>query len=420
MRVRNWFLIGAAVCVASPSSLRAQTPADTSLAARLLQAERMIELLRQQVADQARARVEPKAGNKVKLSGVVLMNGFFNNAKVNSSDIPTFVVIPDPPGFLPNSALGGTARQSEIVLTAIAPKVLGATFTGELDMDFYGGQQSFARLFPLLHLKRTRTELRWPHAWLLFGQEASPISDVNPSTFAARGIPGFANAGNLWFWTPQVRVGGDVGREIRVGIEATALAPVSTEAPVSFNPEASRAERSRRPYTQARLLVTWDRPESAGEVSVGGHYGWLATTAQGTLIVTRALAAAARFTATRYVEVRAEAFIGQALGNLGGGGIGQSLGPSDQPVRARGGWAQLNLKPVPEVEVGGGYGFDDPNDSDLAIATARLKNVTLEGHAHYTPGPVVFAVEFRRVETTYATIGKLFVHHFNVGMGFRF
>ena len=66
------------------------------------------------------------------------------------------------------------------------------------------------------------------------------------------------------------------------------------------------------------------------------------------------------------------------------------------------------------------YGFDDPNDSDLAIATARLKNVTLEGHAHYTPGPVVFAVEFRRVETTYATIGKLFVHHFNVGMGFRF
>src|SRR3954465_8262138 len=87
--------------------------ADTSIVARLEKAERMIEVLRQQVAEQARARVEPRAeGNRVQLGGTVIMNGFYNNAKVNSSDLPTFVLPPDPPGGLPVSALGGTARQS--------------------------------------------------------------------------------------------------------------------------------------------------------------------------------------------------------------------------------------------------------------------------------------------------------------------
>jgi hypothetical protein len=405
----------------SSTRLAAQAAgADTSIAARLARAERMIEVLRQQVSEQATARVQPRSGNKVELSGTVVMNGFFNNAKVNSPDIPTFVAIPDPPGFLPNSNLGGTARQSEISLTATAPKVLGATFTGELEMDFYGGQLNFARLFPLLHLKRTRAELRWPNAWLAFGQDAPPISGVSPSTFAARSIPGFTNAGNLWFWVPQVRVGGDVGHAVRVGVEAAALAPVSTEAAVSFAPEPSRAERSRRPFSQARVFVKWDRPQSAGEVSFGGHYGWLATNDLDTMRVTRALAAAARLTITQYVELRGEGFMGEGLGVLGGGGIGQTLSPADQPVRAIGAWGQLNIRPVPEFEFGGGFGFDDPNDNDLAVATARLKNTTIEGHAHYTPGPVVFAVEFRRVETTYLTVGRLFVHHFNLGMGFRF
>lgn len=413
-------LVAAGLTLSSTPLAAQVTGADTSLSARLEKAERMIAVLQQQVAEQAKARVEPRSGNKIELSGVVLMNGFFNNAKVNSPDIPTFVMIPEPPGFLPNSSLGGTARQSEITLFAIAPKVLGATFTGEVDFDFYGGQQNFARLFPLAHLKRTRAELRWAHAWLVFGQDAPPISEVNPSSFSARGIPGFTNAGNLWFWVPQVRFGADVGREIRVGIEATALAPVSTEAPVSFNPEPSRAERSRRPFAQARLLAKWDRAPYTGEISVGGHYGWLATTALDTLLTTRALAASAKLTVTRYVELRGEGFIGEGLGVLGGAGIGQTLSPTDKPVRSIGAWGQLNIRPVPDVEIGGGYGFDNPKDADLAVATARLKNVVIEGHAHYTPGPVVFAVEFRRIETTYLTPGRIFLHHFNLGMGFRF
>src|SRR6185503_11479087 len=124
MRLRTLVLVLTAIAGAHTRLSAQQAGTDTSLAARLAKAERAIEVLRQQVAEQAKGGVQPKQGNKVELSGLVLMNGFFNNAKVNSADIPTFVVQPDPPGFLPNSALGGTARQSQFALTTIVPNVL--------------------------------------------------------------------------------------------------------------------------------------------------------------------------------------------------------------------------------------------------------------------------------------------------------
>jgi len=407
------------VFLAAP--LFAQERPDTSLAARLERAERMIQILQEQMAEAARARVKPEHGNTVDLGGTVLVNGFYNNAKANSSDLPTFVLPPDPPGGLPAPALGGTARQTEITLTVTSPKVLGASFTGLLDADFYGGQLSFARLFPLLHLKRTRAELRWPHAWVMVGQDAPPVSDVNPSSFSARSVPGFTNAGNLWFWIPQLRVGVDAGSAVRIGLEATALAPISMENATTFQPDPGRAERSKLPFVESRVIVRWENPQSSGEVGLGGHYGWFATTVPDSFLVSRALAATARFTASPYVEVRAEAFLGQALASLGGGGIGQDLGLNGVPVRTRGGWAQLNLMPSSSLEIGGGYGFDDPDNRDIDPVTARQMNQTFEGHLHLKPGPLVLALEFRRVETTYGPLrGKLFVNHLNIATGFRF
>jgi hypothetical protein len=303
-----------------------------------------------------------------------------------------------------------------------APAVLGATFTGEVETDFYGGQLAFARFFPLLHLKRTRAELRWRNAWVMFGEDAPPIASVNPSSFAARSIPGFTNAGNLWLWIPQFRVGVEAGSLVRIGFEAAALAPVSMENPTTFQPEHSRAERSKLPGAELRLLARWDHARGSGEVSIGAHYSRLATVIPDSLIVSKALAASARISAGGLVEIRAEAFLGQALAGLGGGGIGQDLGPGDRPVRTRGGWAQLNFTPHPAVEIGAGFGFDDPDESDLDVSTARLMNVAWEGHLHLKPAPVLLALEFRRVETTYGVLrgGKLFVNHFNVGAGFRF
>src|SRR5574341_662435 len=179
-------------------------PKDTTLAARLERAERLLQMLQQQLSEQAIARVEPRSKTHVELSGLVLVNGFYNNAKVNNSDVPQVADRPDTTGA-PVSQLGGTARQSQFALTVDVPRFAGGSFTGELDMDFYGGQQPSpgGRTWPLLRLRRIRAEVDWPHAWVMFGQEAPPILELNPSSLAQVGLVGFGRSGNLWLWIPQ-------------------------------------------------------------------------------------------------------------------------------------------------------------------------------------------------------------------------
>src|SRR5687767_5199409 len=134
MSARNGYLLILLLCATVP--LRAQENADTSIAARLERTERLIQILQEQVAEQARAQVKPRQGNALELGGTVLVNGFYNNAKVNSTDAPSIVLPPYPPGGLPASALGGTARQTELTLVATSPRVLGASFSGEIEADF--------------------------------------------------------------------------------------------------------------------------------------------------------------------------------------------------------------------------------------------------------------------------------------------
>ncbi len=410
------------------ASLAAQQPPpaaaaqDTSLAARLERAERLLEILRQQLSEQASAKVEPRSRNRVELSGLILMNAFANDGKVNNADVPQVAERPDPPGSLPAAHQGATIRQSQIALTAIVPRLAGGAFQGELDLDFYGGQQpsSGGRTWPLMRLRRLRVEIRWPRAWAMFGQEAPPIAEVNPSSLAQLGLVGFVRSGNLWLWIPQARLGMETASAVKVGLEAAILSPTAGEAQGTFFTQPDRAERSGRPAWEGRIRARWERPHSAGEVSLGGHVAWL-TRGPGDLVASRAAALSARLAATDYLELRGEIFSGQVLAGLGGGGVGQNLGPGGTPVRTRGGWAQLNFHALSPVEVGAGLGLDDPDDRDLDRATAILQNRSWEAHLQWRPAPLVFGAEFRRLATTYGPpVGRQVVHHVNLAAGFEF
>src|SRR6266850_3099246 len=78
----------------------------------------------------------PAAKRTVELTGLVLVNGFFTNARVNNSDVPQFA-----DSLAPASAIGGTIRQTRLGLLVTDPDVLRGSFSGEVDVDFFGGQQ---------------------------------------------------------------------------------------------------------------------------------------------------------------------------------------------------------------------------------------------------------------------------------------
>ncbi|HEU5040040.1 MAG TPA: hypothetical protein VFT84_04415 [Gemmatimonadales bacterium] len=355
--------------------------------------------------------------------GLVLMNAFHTGDKTNNSDVPQFAVPSDPADNPAASASGGTVRQSRVTVTALVPEFAGGALRGELDVDFYGGQQpsSGGRTFPLLRIRRAFAELTWSRFALLMGQESPPIASVSPSSLASIGFPEFAGSGNLWLWLPQVRLSADLPatRAVRLGAEVAALAPTSGEAQGTFLTQPDIAERSGRPFLQGRVRARWGGPEEPGEVSVGGHYGWIVDVA-GSRVPSKAAAVSLWTPLTRWLDLRAEGFTGQAIAGLGGGGIGQNMVRDGVPVRTSGGYFQLNLRPTPVWEVGGGLGVDDPDDDDL-LPNSRLRNLTFEGHARWRRAPLVIGMEVREIRTRYADpVGTRSATHANLAVGFEF
>lgn len=367
----------------------------------------------------AAAAPAPDVHPTVEFSGLVLINGFFTNARVNNSDVPQFAEA-DTFGV---AGTGGTIRQTRLGAFLTDPQVLGGTFTGELDVDFFGGQEpsSGDRTFPLLRVRRAVGTLQWSHAQLLFGQESPLVAERSPRSLASIGFPDFAGAGNLWLWTPQARVTVETGYSVRLALQGAVLAPIAGTPQTTFTTQPDSAERTKRPAFEGRLRLSWGPSDDPSEIAVGGHYSWikgLDVATGDTILVSKAVTADLRIS-VGIVELIGEAYTGQALAGLGGGGIGQNTGLGGVPVRTKGGWGQLNVKAVKHVIVGGGCGLDDPNDADVP-ATGRLRNFVCAGHADWRPpGPLVFGFEFRHFETRFPS-GDFTANHLNLAAGFRF
>jgi hypothetical protein len=412
--------------------LAAQEPQD-SLAERVRRAEEAIEMLRAQLADQAQSKVQSRLRNTVELSGLVLMNVFYNSGRTNNSDVPLHadsVPTAERTG-LPSANAGASFRQTQIGLTLSGAHALGAELSGDLQLDFYGGQMQSVgnRTFPLIRIRTASVRLDWARLHLMLGQEKPLIAQRNPVSFASAGIPLFARAGNLWLWLPQVRLAAETPGTLHAGVEAAAIAPMQYKPQGTFFTQPDSAERSRRPWLEGRFYLGWGGEDAESEIGIGGHLGWIAT-AGDSVLHSRAVAVDFRLALGTHVSLTGAGFAGQLLAGLGGGGVAQDLGTGGVPLRTRGGWAQLDIRPTFAWEFGGGVGMDDPNDDDLSVApavpggpetyTGRLKNVALSAHLIWRPGGgLLLGTEFRRLETTYAA-GTLSVNHINAYAGLAF
>jgi hypothetical protein len=410
------------------SLLRAQQARLDSLAGRVDSAEDAMQRLQRQLEEQAQSKVQSRLRNKVEISGLILINGFYEGAKFNNADVPQFVAAAQDLSGLPNASLGATIRQTRLGISASGATALGGDLSGDVQVDFYGGQPRDlgARLFSLVRIRTASIRIDWPHFGILIGQESPLVAQQNPVSFASSGFPDFAAAGNLWLWIPQARLTYETGNSLRIGLQAAALAPILPDSQLPFLTQADLGERSGRPSLEGRLYVGWGSDETESAIGFGVHRGWIAI-AGDTTVASQAVTADFRIVIGA-IALAGEAFSGQALAGLGGGGVGQNLAADSRPVRTRGGWVQLNIRPSFEWEFGGGYGMDDPNDSDLLVAACdsvctsrvRRKNVVYEGHLHWRPGGgLLLGAEFRRLQTTYF-VGPISANHVNMFAGLAF
>ena len=388
-----------------------------------------MDVLQKQVAEQATSGVETHSRIQLELTGRVVMNAFSNEHHVNNVDDPQFV-LHDAAGPVPSHGFGMGVRQTMFGIRTTVSDVLGGTFAGVIDADFYGGQQpsSGGRNFPLLRIRTAHGTLHWTHTEVLAGQEIPLFSPQNPISPAASGTPDFVAAGNLWLWLPQLRVTGEVGSHVRLALQGAVLAPASGDPAGSFDTDFDAAEHARRPSLESRVRLRWGEDEMMSEVGCAVHVGWLDTpipvrpTADTTL-TSDGVGCDARVPFASWIDVRGEWYTGQLMRGLGGGATGEGVGPRGNAVRNSAGWAQVNVHPLSIWSAGAGCGIDDPRDADVlgvSPPTVRLQNAACAVYGQLQPaGPVFVGAEVRRLATKYAQ-GTLANNHINFVIGFQF
>jgi hypothetical protein len=367
--------------VTAPSSSQAATTGTSSssqtasLDERVAALEDSTHLLSAKVDDQYQTKVESASKYRLRLSGIVLMNLFSNRGVTDNQDFPNWAKGKGP--LDPNGNFGATLRQSEIGLEAFGPHLAGAKTSAELQMDFSGGfpQTINGVNFGLMRLRIASMRLDWQNSSVVVGQDNLFVSPLSPTSFASLAIPTFGYAGNLWAWTPQVRVEHrfDVGERQNITVQGGILDNLTGELPQYPYVRAPQAgEASSQPAYAVR--VSWSSNIFGQPITLGGggYYGrqnWgLGRHVDGWAGVADVqLPLASKWT------LSAEAYRGDAVGGLGGG-IGQTVlasGPLSygstrvSGLDSVGGWAQLKYRATSKLEFNGAFGQDNPYASDV-------------------------------------------------------
>ena len=383
---------------------------------RITNLEETTQLLNSKLEDQYQTKVESASRYRVRLSGIVLMNLFSNRGTTDNQDIPSFVVGPNQG----NGNFGATLRQSEIGLEAFGPTLAGAKTSANLQADFAGG-------FPntwngvnagIFRLRIASVRMDWSNTSLVVGQDDLFISPLSPTSFASLAIPAFNYAGNLWAWTPQVRVEHrfDLSDAQNITVQAGILDNVTGEFPSNpYFRMPGPGEASGQPAYAVRTAWTvpfFGRPLILGGAGYYGRQNWgfnhnvdgWAGTADWEIPFTAKLGLSGEF------------YRGRAVAGIGGG-IGQSVvfpgqpGIAATPVRgldSRGGWSQLKFRASSKLEFNTGFGLDNPTSSELQAAAASsaypepllVKNLSELVNFVYRPrSNLLFSTEYRHLQS---------------------
>ena len=360
---------------ASGTEAQPATPAPTSVEQRLTSLEDTTQVLESQVGTQYQTKVESSSKYRARISGMALFNLFANNGGTDNLDFPTYATPSNTYGS--RSAFGATLRQSLLGLEVFGPEVAGAKLSGQIEFDFAGG-------FPPAELNgintgivRMRTgsmRLDWSQTSIVAGQDALFISPLSPTSYASVAVPALGYSGNLWAWTPQLRVehkflmGGNQDFLLQAGI----LDNVTGEPTSGSHRHAQAGESSGQPAYALR--ASWNKSVHGHPLSIAAA-GYYSRQAWSPTWIVDGWAGMAdwRVPIVSKLELSGEFYRGRGVGGIGGG-IGQTIlfkasplstGPAFLGLNSTGGWSQLKFQALPKLEFNGAFGIDNPFAADI-------------------------------------------------------
>jgi hypothetical protein len=423
----------------SDAQAAAQTSPAADLSTRIQKLEESTQLLGSKVDEQYQTKVETAAKYRARVSGIILMNAFRNVGGSDNLDLPNYAQ-PVSPGSS-QASFGATLRQTEIGLELFGPTVAGAKTSADLQFDFAGGFPNTPNgvNFGVAALQTASLRLDWANTSVIAGQDSLFISPLSPTSFASLAIPAFAYAGNLWAWTPQIRVEHrfHLANDQTVTLQAGILDNLDWQPPTdSYYRSASAGEASGQPAYAAR--TAWSRLLFGHTLSFGaaGYYGrqnWSAD---------RYLDAWAGMTDWRVpilprLTLSGEFYRGRGVGGIGAGidqtvVFGGDSAYSSSPIRgvnSAGGWTQLKFQITPKLELNGALAQDDAftaNIRGFSIDAYNFgpilgRNRGLLSNLVYRPrSDLLLSAEFRRLRTYPVYDASSATNQLNLAMGILF
>jgi len=421
-----------------------QATVSSSLQDQVQSLQEQQEILQAEVKQHEQTKVETESKYSLHVTGLVLFNAFSNVGVVDDAELPAFA-FPRAPGS-PHGSTGATIRQTVLGLAATGPTIAGAQSSALLNMDFFGGltNNSYGYTAPsgYVRLRDSQLGLDWSKTTVQVGYTGPLISPLSPTSYATVAQPAFTGAGNLWEWSPQIRVEQRVPLFNHSGfhLEAGLIDPAGVNY---YSAQlVSPVEASRRPGVEGRISFHADsRPTASPHSLVFGIGTYTANQvySSDTHIHSWAVTGDWQIPLTHWIDFSGEVYRGRALGGLGGGaykdtltGIDPSTGLSRTiGVDAAGGWTQLKFILNSRMEANAAFGLDDAFSSNfekVTIPAAAVwpipvaRNNSVMGNFIYRPmSSLIFSPEYRRILTWNYYGGSPYVANiFTISAGYRF
>jgi len=408
-------------------------------------------VLDSEIATQDQTKVESESKYPVKITGMVLLNGFVNSSGVDIAANPALAI------GGPGSA-GASVRQTMLGLDARGPHLFGAHSFADLRMDFFGSPAAstststysgyFNANTGLLRLRTAHAGLRWDQTQIYFALDRPIINGESPTSLTAVALPPLAWSGNLWTWNPQVGITQKFGPAESPGVELQAaiidvgdapLTPVTAPSGSSTATPPSSAEQSSRPGVEARVaLLGSEQDDNRNHFGVGGYFA-PHRSALGNRYDSWATTLDARLLLPAHLQLSGSAYRGLALGGMGGGGYKDFAyspnliagGYYFRPLDDAGGWAQLKEKVSERLEFNGAFGIDNVFAYDLRryvvydVPMAQYldlaRNRTITGNVIFSPSAyLLFSLEYRRLESAPVVGPSAASNIIGIGAGYKF
>ena len=413
----------------TPPAIAAPATADDDLHERQAMQENQIATLDQ-------TKVESESKYPVKISGLILLNGFVNTGQVDSASAPTEAVAGA-------GSSGATLRQTVLGIDVRGPTLAGASSHADVRVDFFGSaasattssamQTNYADAGGLLRLRTIHATLDWTHSQA-FVEFDRPIFSPNvPTSLVAVAQPALAWSGNLWTWSAQAGFSHtfDIGSSDRLSVEA---ALIDVPDPPSFSSTlagaVSLAEHSHWPGTELHIGLAGKDERASPSIGVGGYYS-THKTAGGANFDAWAGTLDLRLPLPMGLELTGSFYRGSSLGGLGGGAYKDYVFYSGK-VRALddvGGWAQLKKRAGPRLEFNGALGLDEAFAGEIPAVTGTsptvyqglARNQSFFANTIYSPkASLMFSLEVRHLATAQAVGTSANSNAIGIAAGYKF